>query len=350
MKERIAGISITVNLVLAASKIIVGIIANSAAILAEGLHSGMDIFSSIIAYFGIKASRKPVDKEHPYGHYKFEVLSGLIITLILLGTGAGIIYEAYKSFINPGVVIVGYLSLGVMLFSAVINEIVARIKIHYGKKENSLSLLSDGFHSRVDVYASIAILFGLILTKYWIYTDAVLTLLIGLYIIKQSFSLGKMATDSLLDITAGEEIEDKIKSIAREHSIEIHDLKTQKKGSVLTANLEIELPNKLSVEEATEISSKLRDTLMKSIENLVYVAIQIKSHDIETSFYQPDFGRGYGWQRRGKFKGQIESAKGLGPGGYCICPKCDYKIEHKRGVPCSSLKCPKCGVILARNK
>jgi len=348
MKERIAIVSVVVNLVLAIAKILVGVISNSAAILAEGLHSGMDILSSSIGFIGIRKAKKPSDKEHPYGHYKFEALSGLIITLILLGTGVGIIYEAYKNFISPGMVVVGYLSLGVMLFSAVVNEIMSRIKTHYGKKENSISLLSDGFHSRVDVYASSVVLFGLVLTKYWVYADAVLALLIGLYIIKQSFSLGKMATDSLLDVSAGGEIENKIKSIAKEHNTEIYDLKTQKKGSALTANLEIKLPSKLSVEEATGISTKLKDALMKNIENLVYVAIQIKSHDVTTSFYQPNFGRGYGWQRRGKFKGEIESARGLGPGGYCACPKCGYKVEHKKGTPCSSLKCPKCDVMLIR--
>ena len=348
MKEKIAGISIFINLILAISKIIVGIIANSTAVLAEGLHSGMDIFSSVIGYIGIRTSKKPADKEHPYGHYKFEVLSGLIITLILFGTGIGIIYESYKSFINPSMVNVGYFSLGIMLFSAVINEIMARIKIHYGKRENSLSLLSDGFHSRVDVYISIAILFGLLLTKYWIYIDAVLALLIGLYIIKQSFSLGKEATDSLLDVSAGEDVENRIKEIANKQNIEISDLKTQKKGSVITTNLEIRLPNKLSVEEATETSNRLRETLMKDIKNLEYVAIQIKSHEISTGFYKPMFGRGFGWQRKGKFKGKIEDAKGLGPGGYCVCLKCGYKLEHKSGVPCSSLKCPKCNAMLVR--
>ncbi|PIP17963.1 MAG: hypothetical protein COX43_01425, partial [Parcubacteria group bacterium CG23_combo_of_CG06-09_8_20_14_all_35_9] len=77
-------------------KIAVGIVSSSAAILAEGLHSFMDIFSSAVGYIGIKISAKPEDKKHPYGHYKFEVLAGFFITLILLGTGAGIIYESYQ--------------------------------------------------------------------------------------------------------------------------------------------------------------------------------------------------------------------------------------------------------------
>ncbi len=348
MKEKIAAVSILVNVILAGGKITIGVFSNSAAILAEGIHSFMDIFSSAIGYIGIKISRKPEDQKHPYGHYKFEVLAGFFITLILFGTGVGIIYESCQKFLNPSLIKIPVLAFGVMIFSALVNEIMARLKIHFGKKENSMALLSDGFHSRVDVYASVAVFIGLFLSKYWISVDSLLALFIGLYIIKQSFSLGKTATDSLLDVSAGPEIEEKIKLIAKKENIEIDSLKTQKKGSATTANLEIILPNNLKVEEAIKISEGLREKLMKEVENLSYVAIQIKSHEVETGFYRPAFGRGFGWQRRGRFKGEVEEAVGQGPGGYCVCSKCGYKIPHQRGVPCSTLQCPNCKVNLER--
>jgi len=348
MKEKIAGVSILANLFLATGKLAVGFLVGSSAVFAEGLHSGMDILSSVISFIGIKIAKKPVDEKHPYGHYKFEVLAGLIITIILFLTGGFIVFESIREFSNSSPISIGYLALGVMLASAVINEIMARLKIKYGKKENSVSLLSDGVHSRVDVYASLVVLIGLFLTKYWIYADSVLALLIGLYIIKESFLLGKEAVDSLLDVSAPEEIENKIKSIAKTQSIEINSLKTQKKGSAITANLEINLPNKLKVDEATKISNNLREKLVRKIEQLQYVAIQITSHEIETGFYKPEFGKGFGWQRKGRFKKEIEEATGKGPKGYCVCEKCDYKTEHQRGIPCSALKCPSCNINLKR--
>ena len=152
----------------------------------------------------------------------------------------------------------------------------------------------------------------------------------------------------MAEVSAGEEIEEKIKSIAKEQNIEIDSLKTQKKGSAVTANLEIKLPNSLKIEEATKISDTLREKLTETIESLQYVAIQIKSHEVETEFYKPVFGRGFGWQRKGRFKEGIKEARGGGPGGYCVCPKCGYKISHERGVPCSTLECPKCKINLAR--
>ena len=348
MKEKIALLSVLANFILAGGKITVGFFSNSAAILAEGLHSFMDIFSSAVGYIGIRISKRPEDEKHPYGHYKFEVLAGVIITLILLATGLGIMWEAYKDFLNPEKIEIGYLAFGIMIFSAVVNEIMARLKINFGKKENSIALLSDGLHSRIDVFASLVVFVGLVLTRYWIFIDSALAFLIGLYIIKESFSLGKEAIDSLLDVSAGEEIEKKIKTIAKTHNIEIASLKTQKKGSAVTANLEIKLPSNLNVEEAARISNSLREKLIKGIESLQYVAIQIISHEMETGFYKPEFGRGFGWQRKSRFRERVETARGGGPGGYCICPQCGYKITHERGVPCSKLLCPKCKINLVR--
>ena len=348
MKAKIATISILANIFLAGSKLTAGIIAGSGAVFAEGLHSGMDILSSAISFAGIKIAKKPVDKKHPYGHYKFEVLAGLLITIILFLTGLFIVFESVRDFKNPSPVGIGYLAFGVMLASAAVNEVMARLKIHYGKKENSVSLLSDGIHSRVDVYASLVVLTGLFLTRYWIYVDLVMALFIGLYIIKESFSLGKEAVDSLLDISASPETEEKIKSIVSMQNIEIDSLKTQKKGSAVTANLEIKLPSSLTVEEAVKTSEDLKGKLIKEVERLSYVAIQIKSHEVSTGYYKPAFGRSFGWQRRGKFKEEIKESKGGGPGGYCVCPKCGYKFIHERGTPCSKFECPKCKSNLIR--
>jgi len=353
MKEKIAGISVLINFILAVGKMIVGTIAGATSVFAEGIHSGMDILSSGIAFIGIKIAKKPVDKKHPYGHYKFEVLAGLVITIILFLTGAFIVYDSFREFQNPSPINIGYLTLGVMLFSAVVNEVMARVKIKYGKKEGAISLVSEGVHSRLDVFTSLAVLTGLLIVKFlgYIYVDSVLALLIGLYIIKESFSLGKEATDSLLDVSAGEEVENQIKEIVKKEKIELAELRTQKKGSAITANLKIKLPNKLSVDKATAISKNLRKKLIGKIERLEYVAIQIESHDIETDFFRPPagLGRGFGWQRKGRFKEEgVQGARGAGPGGFCICPKCGERIEHERGVPCSTIKCPKCGAKMTR--
>ena len=354
MKEKVALLSIFVNLVLAIGKVLVGFFIGSASVLAEGFHSAMDVFSSGISFLGIRISKKPVDKKHPYGHYKFEVLSGLVITILLFVTGVWVIYNSYIGFLNPEIVVVSYLALCVMLVSVVLNWITARLKIYYGKKENSMSLLSDGVHDKVDVYTSVAVFVGLIIMPYWIYVDSILAFLIGVYIIWESFKLGKEATDSLLDVSAGEEIELRIKNIAKKSGVEVSDIKTQKKGSIVTANLEIKLPSKLSVEEAMKISNVFKRRLIRSIEPLEYIVIQIKGYDVTDLYFEPKefvskmIGKGFGWQRKGRFENEVKGARGRGPEGVCVCEKCGYSQKHERGVPCSEIKCLKCGVSLAR--
>ena len=268
MKEKVAVAAVVANVFLAGSKIAVGFFSNSAAILASGLDSLVDIFSSIVSYAGIRLAGKPADQEHPYGHYKFEVLAGVIITVIVLSAGIGIIYEAYQSLINPETISLNFLAFGVMVFSALVNEIMSRLKISYGKKENSFSLLSDGIHSRIDVYSSLAILAGLVLVRFWSYADSVLAFLMGIYIVREAFSVGKEAAGSLLDISAGEETESKIKSVVGGEGIKLSSLKTQRKGSIITADLVVELPSSLNVEKAAEVSENLRKKLMEEVENL----------------------------------------------------------------------------------
>ena len=345
MKEKIAILSILANIILATTKILMGYFSASAAVLAEGFHSLSDIFSSAIGYFGIKVSLKKADKKHPYGHYKFEVLSAVIVTLILLATGIGILYEAYKKYLNPTQTEVNYLLIGIMVLSIIINFVTSKIKIYYGKKENSLTLLSDGTHDKADVLVSLAVLLGLFLYKYFVHIDSILAAIIGVYIIKESFSLGKEASESLFDVSADEEIENKIKLIVKNEQINLNSLKTQKKGSVITANLDIELPSLLKVEDVTLISEKLRNKLTKEINNLAYVVIQIKSYNTQTTFFKPNFGRSLSWRRIGK-NNKINGGKGQN--GLCICPKCGYETKHQIGVPCSGIECPVCKIKLQR--
>lgn len=279
MKKKVAGISVIVNLFLSTVKIILGVVTHSISVLAEGINSGMDVFSSMVIFIGIRLSEKPHDKEHPYGHHKYEVLSGLVIALLVLITGIYISYSAVHDFFNPSEIEVGILAISVMAISMIVNEIMARVKIHYGRKEDSISLVSDGIHSRVDVYTSLSVLVGLILIKLTgiLQLDAILAFLIGLYVIKESFFLGKEAVNSLLDSSAGEEIETQIKSIAEKQNLSLTEIRTQKRGAAIAANLEIELSGKLSVKESTKISKTFKKILLSKINRLEYVAIQIKS-------------------------------------------------------------------------
>jgi cation diffusion facilitator family transporter len=341
VKEKISIIGVLVNLLLAVAKIGVGVLSNSAAVIAEGLHSGMDIVSSAVSYIGIRIARKPVDKEHPYGHYKSEVIAGLIITIILFLTGLWIIYEAFIDFFTSKELAITYITLIVMAGSALVNEAMARLKIHYGKKSESMALLADGQHSRIDVFVSMGVFIGLFLVNYWVHIDSIIAAAIGIYILIESVSLGRKTTDSLLDVKAEDEVENHIKNITRQQGIDLAELKTRKLGPIISAELKINIDPKLKVDEASAITKNLENNLTNEIPNLKYVVVQIETHEIKQEFYRGTFGQRYGW------KGRM-GGKGLGPGGECVCPKCGYRTPHTRGTPCMKRECPKCKSPMAR--
>lgn len=344
----VAVLAVVANLFLAIGKLVVGFIFGVGAIFADGINSATDVIASIISYFGIKVSEKPADKEHPYGHGKAEVISGFVITLIIFVSGLFIIYEAIRELINPSPIDINILVFVVMAVSAGVNGLMSYLKIYFGKKYNSVSLVSDGIHSRIDLLVSLAIFIGLFFINSFPKLDPILALMVGIYILRESFYLGKETTDSLLGTTAGDEIEGKIKKIIEKNKSKLVSLKTQKLGNNVFAEIKINLPSKLKVEKATSITKDLQDRLIKEIKELDYVSIQIESHDAHIGYYKSFFGKSSGWQRRGRFKDELSN--GEGPGGYCVCenPDCDYKVKHERGVPCSSLKCKKCGGKMMR--
>ncbi|HDH99133.1 MAG TPA: cation transporter, partial [bacterium] len=200
-KERVSLISVCVNIALAAGKLGVGLFVNSIALIADGLHSSLDIFSSFVTFLGIKISKRPVDERHPYGFYRVESLAGLFVALLLFTSAVWIIWEGINSFLSPEPVYFSSWAIGLMVLSIVLNELMARLKFRYGRKYESLSLVADAEHSRADVLSSLGVLIGLFLVRYYAFADAVVAILIGLYIVWESFKVGREITDSLLDVS-----------------------------------------------------------------------------------------------------------------------------------------------------
>lgn len=344
-KSIISILAVIANVFLAIGKITIGFFSKSSSILADGINSATDVVASTISYIGIIASEKPADKEHPYGHGKAEVISGFIITIIIFVSGIIIIYDAIKGFFIQKELTINYLAFGIMAFSALTNLIMSQLKIHYGKKHNSYSLISDGLHSRIDLLVSLGILISLFFVEYYQNIDSIIALIVGIYILKESLSLGKQTTDALLG-THAEEIEIEIKKQLKKQNINIIGIKTQRLGENVFAEISIKLPSKLKVEEASTLTKKIENQLISKIQHLSFVTIQIESHNIGLGNYKTLLGH----QREFKHKKQTQERKGEGPGGYCICPKGDYKIKHKKGTPCSELKCPNHKINLIREQ
>ncbi|GAI02787.1 unnamed protein product, partial [marine sediment metagenome] len=260
------------------------------ALIADAVHSGLDVFSSFVAFLGIKTAKKPVDEKHPYGFYQAETLAGLVVALLLALSAIWIIYEGINRFLKLEPVTFTLWAIGLMVVSTIVNEGMARLKFYYGRKYESLSLVADAEHSRADVISSLGVLIGLVLIRYFIYADAIIAILIGLYIIWQSFSIGKEITDSLLDVS-NKSLEEKMRRICSAHKIGISGLKTRKIGAANFAELKIQLDPKLRVDEVSKITKTLEERLLRNIPELKYIVISIESHKMKSSTIIPDFGK-----------------------------------------------------------
>ncbi len=294
MTPRIVSIISTfVNFGLGVIKLIFGFLIGSVALIADGIHSGLDVFSSFVTFLGLKTAEKPVDEKHPYGYWKAENLAGFFVAILLGFSGLWILYEAVMRFFGEKPVRFSIAAIFVVLFTVIITEVLARIKFYYGNKFKSLALVADAEHSRADVISSVGVLLGLVLVNYFNLADAIVALGIGGYILFEAFVVGKEITDSLLDV-ANKDIEERIRKICQSHNIEISELKTRKIGAFNFAEIKIKLPPKLKVEEVQKLTNLLEERLLANIPELKQIVISIEAYQMLKSIVFPKFGKKIG--------------------------------------------------------
>jgi len=323
-QEKVSIISTGVNLLMAIFKLVIGLFINSVALIADAIHSGLDVFSSFVTFLGIKTAKKPVDEKHPYGYYRAESLAGFIVAIMLGLSAFWILYEGGSRFFKLEPVTFSLWAIGLIVFSVIINEAMARLKFHYGRKHESLSLIADAEHSRADVVSSAGVLISLVLVKYFVYADAVMAILIGFYILKQTFSIGKEITDSLLDV-ANKDLEEKIKRICSARKIDISGIKTRKIGGANFAEIRIKLDPRLKIDKVSQLTKKLENELINKIPELKYVVISVESHEVKQGTIM-GLGRKFGFS---------QGFESIGPkklGKRTIVPLEDNEISDHFGV------------------
>jgi len=279
-KKNISIISTLVNVVLAFLKLLVGFLIKSAALTADGIHSGMDIISSAVTYIGIKEAERPADKEHPYGHYRSETIAGFIVVFLLFLSAVWIVYEGIISIIENEPHTIGGIALLVVIISIIANEAMARAKFKVGKKENSLALIADAEHSHADSLSSIAVLIGLSLVYWFPQADGATAILVGFYILYETIGLGREVTDNLLDVS-NPQIEKQIRKTCLKEEIEVLEVKTRKIGAKNFAELKIGLNKEWKMKRVSEVLKNLENILLKKIDGLSFITIQVVSHDFK---------------------------------------------------------------------
>ena len=210
-------IGLSSNVMLAAIKIVTGIIGNSYALLADGIESTLDIFSSMVVLGGIKISSLPADENHPYGHGKAESLAAMSVSLILVMAGIGIAVKSILEIMQPHHT-PAFFTLIVLVGVIIVQEILFRVLISVGESVDSLSLKTEAWHHRSDALTSVAALIGISIAiiggKGYERADDWAALVASGIIIFNGINMLKHAVKEIMDYAPNPETEETIRSIA----------------------------------------------------------------------------------------------------------------------------------------
>ncbi len=215
-KKLAAGLSITSNAIIIALKIFAGIISGSISIISEAIHSLSDFLASVLTFFAVIKSSEPADNEHPFGHGRYEDMSGFIEGGLIIFASLYIIYQAVKKlFFGYEIEIESNIGIIVMGVAVIANFLVSSYLFHVAKRSNSVSLFADGEHLRTDIYSSLGVLAGLVLIKITgiHLLDPIIAIGVAIFIFKAGFSISKTTLNNLLDGSLPPKELDEIKKI-----------------------------------------------------------------------------------------------------------------------------------------
>ena len=261
-------VAIGSNCLLTILNIVVGLTGGSYALVAEGLHTFTDIVTSVIAYIGFKISQRPADERFPEGYGRAEALAGLFIVIFLTFISFEIMDMAHHKLKHPHSIVVpdNYVIIMAIL-GIIINFIISRYIIKIGREINSPAIEADGHHQRTDIYTSVAILIGVVVSKMGFpILDPIIGFVIGLLILKTAYTIGKK---NILHIMGFVEVDtgiiDRIKEIVDDspYASDAHNIKFDNFASYLIVAMHVNVDPDLTVREGYEISLKIEEEILQ---------------------------------------------------------------------------------------
>ena len=265
-KASLFAASITVSL--AVTKGIVGFISGSVVLMGDSVHSFADSFSSFAAWLGLKIAKKEPTEEFPYGFYKVENITAFLISLLILFAGYSIIKESINKIFVEYKIAIPMVAVGVALVDAIVMFLVGTYEVKVGRKINSQSLIADGRESRMHLFSSSVVLFGLIAAVLGIpYLEGIAGVAISLFIFKAGIESAKDSIFSLIDVSPDPAVEKKIKDILNKVSglRGYQNLKLRKSGPLIFGEVEGRVGKNINIKRANEISNSIEKEIKKKV-------------------------------------------------------------------------------------
>jgi len=274
-----------VNIVLVAFKFVAGVVGHSSAMIADAAHSLSDLITDVVIIVFVRISNKPSDKNHDYGHGKFETFATLLIGLILLLVGAGIAWNGVSAIFSVfnGVTLEkpGMIALYGAIITIVSKEILYRYTIIQARKLNSDALIANAWHHRSDGLTSIATTIGIggaiFLGANWTILDPLAAMFVSIFIIVMAIKLMKPCVDELMERSLPDDIENEIITMVEsfEGVTDLHNLRTRKIGNNCAIEFHIRMDGRISLEKAhdtvTDIERRLKEHYGQGTHVIVHV-------------------------------------------------------------------------------
>ncbi len=278
---------VAVNLVLAIIKISGGIIGQSQALLADGIHSLSDLASDGMVLIAVKHAGEDADEDHPYGHARYETLATVALGILLMGVAIGIVYGAILRLENPEEIATPALfTLIIAAISIVSNEGLYHATRAVAQKIRSPLLEANAWHHRSDAISSIVVLIGIGATFIGFpLLDAIAAIVVALMIAKIGLDLSRQSVQELVDTALEPEMVDKIKQtiLSIDDVRELHMLRSRRMGHNALVDVHLLVSPKLSVSEGHHISEAVEKILIEKFDEVNDVTVHIDPEDDSTA-------------------------------------------------------------------
>jgi len=265
--SRSTWVSVAVNVVLSTTQIVVGVMAKSQALIADGIHSLSDLVSDFVVLFAGHHSQKDADEDHPYGHHRFETAASLALGVILLAVGAGMLWSALQKLQSPDTIATVHASALWVAFAAlVLKELLFRYMLRVAKAVKSSMLVANAWHARSDAASSLVVAIGLIgnLMGYPL-LDPIAALIVGFMVAKMGWSFGWDALHDLMDRAVDEQEVQAIRQtlVSTPGVAGVHDIRTRKMGDMIVVDAHLEVDANLTVEAGHNIAVAARQAVLQ---------------------------------------------------------------------------------------
>ncbi len=282
--QRVTLVGAVVNLLLSALKLVVGVLAESAALVADGIHSLSDLFSDALVWFAARHAGEEPDEEHPYGHGRFETAATLALGILLGLVALGIVWDAVERVAEGDYPTPGSLAVWAAAISILAKEALYWYTILVARRVNSRMLAANAWHHRSDAISSVVVLLGILgAMAGWPYLDAVAAVVVGAMVAKIGWDLGWEAMQELVDSALDPEqvraAEAAICSVDGVRSI--HMLRTRRHGHQATADVHVQVDPRVSVSEGHMISIAVEERLKEAVEMINDVTVHIDPENDE---------------------------------------------------------------------